>query len=296
MIAYTLKNVLSLVPEAAGLVKQASLDKEYPLDNKDACLASALCIAYHANIDHDTVNPYLIEKIASAVKLHDLTNTVASLSTMMVNRSRLTKQAEAKDEKAEYMTKEASFEGERCGLVDFDRLTKLAEDLYEEALSLNLTLSDAISLYSGNAYLSKEAAVGALRARFQLTQDPVFVKLAVAIDSNDRFNPSRQTIQDLCKTVARLDKQASLSTKGFDFYKEALIVKKAGYSATMRVRLGNQEFPLEKILRIPPTHLEHYMGKDFADELKGDPANAEALVEALPDDLKQVLLTLLKNC
>lgn len=295
MIAYTLKNVLELVPEALPFVKQAGLDQDYPLDSKDACMASALCIAYHEKIDHKSVDPWLIEKVASAVELYGLQETFSDLRSKLGKRSVLTKVAAAEDKSAEYLTKQANFEGNRSGFSDVEQLAKQASELFEEAQRFGIEPSEYVSIYSGNAYLSKQAAVGALTARFQLTQDPVFVKLAVAINSDENFNPSRKTIQDLCQTVSGLDKKAGISARGFDFYKEALIVKKAAYSATMRVRIGKEEFPLERVLGIPTHHMENYLGKDVAKELQSDPANAKAVIESLPADIQQILLTLIKH-
>lgn len=296
MIAYTLSNVLELVPEALPFVKQASLDKEYPLDSRDNCMASALCIGYHAFIDKQSVDPFVMEKVAQALDLYGLSKEATEITAKMAQRSLFQKAASNEDKQAQYLTKQANFEGQRSGFTDTEILAKQAQDLYEEAQRFGLEPSEAVSVYSGNAYLSKEAAVGALQARFHATQDTTFVKLAVAINSDPNPTLSTKTIQDLCQTVTKLDKQAQLNALGFDFYKETLIVKKAAYSKSLRVRVGKEEFPLESILRIPSHHIENYLGKDVAKELKSDPGNAKAVIESLPDDLKQVLLQILKSC
>lgn len=293
MIAYTLKSVLELVPEAMPFVKKASVEQEYPLDNKDACMASALCIAYHENIDHQSVDPWLMEKVANALELYGIKDEYLSLKEKMAQRNVFTKVASGINLQATYLTKQSSFEGDRSGWNDPEALCKTASALYDEAITLGETPSEDVSRYSGHAYLSKEAAVNGLTARFQATSNPVFVKLAVAIGERDLF-PTK-TVQDLCKTVTGLDKEANLHLKGFDFYKEALIVKQAAFTGSVRVRVGKEEFPLETILRISDSHLSHYIGPDFAKELKSDPANAKAVVETLPLDLQQVLLTLIKN-
>lgn len=294
MIAYTLKNVLELVPEAIPFVKQASLDKDYPLDNKDACMASALCIAYHEKVDGKSVDPWMIEKVANAIDIYGVRDQYNELKDKMSKRSLMTKVAAAEDHEAQYLAKQASFEGDRAGYVDIEQLAKQASDLYEEAQRFGLTPSDSVNMYSCNAFLSKEAAVGALNARFHATQDPVFVKLAVAITSSPD-NISHKTIKDLCETVTGLDKKANLQVMGFDFYKEALIVKSAAYKSSLMVKVGNASHPLQKILGIPEHHLNNYLGKEITAELHGDPNTAKAVVESLPADMQQILSTLLRH-
>lgn len=295
MIAYTLKNVLELVPAALPFVKEASLEQEYPLANKHDCMASALCVSYHEHIDHKSVDPWVMEKIASAIDTYGIRTEYQTFVADLKRGQTMTKQAAAEDKQAEFMAKQAAFEGDRSGFVDVEQLAKQASDLYEEAQRYGITPVESILVYSGNAYLSKQAAVGALTARFQLTKDPVFVKIAVAISDEDNFNPSRKTIQDLCQTVSGLDKKAGISARGFDFYREALIVKEAAFSKSVRVRVGKEEFPLETVMRIPSHHLENYLGKDVAKELRADPANAKAVIESLPADLQQILVTLIKH-
>lgn len=295
MIGYTLKPLLELLPEALPFVKKANLTEDYPLDSKDACVASALCISYHANIDKQSVDPWLMEKVAHAVDLHGMTETVNNLSQTLKSRALFTKQASSVDRQAEFLTKQASFEGDLSGIrVDVEGLSKKASELYEEALSMGQEPSETVSLYSANAFLNKQAAVDSLNARFHATKDPVFVKIAVAINSNSAA-PSRKTIQDLCSTVTGLDKKAGLDKMGFDFYKETLIVKSAAYSSVCRVRIGKEEFPLDAVQRIPDSYLNDYLGADFSKELKSDPNTAKAVVESLPADLQQVLLQLIKH-
>lgn len=294
MIAYTLKNVLELVPEALPFVKQASLDEEYPLNSKDACMASALCVAYHETVDKKSVDPWTMEKIASAVEVYGLSSTLSELKSKMTTRSFFTKMAGTEDREGQFLAKQASFEGELAGFKDIEQLAKQASELADEAERFGLTPSDSVNLYSCNAFLSKQAAVDALTSRFQATQDPTFVKLAVAVSSHgNEF--SKATIKDLCTTVTGLDKKAGISAKGFDFYQEALIVKSAAYSSTLTAKVGKENIPLQKILGIPDHHLSGYLGKDVAEELKKDPNNAKAIVESLPADLQQILLALLKN-
>jgi len=293
MIAYTLKSVLELVPEAMPFVKRASVEKDYPLDDRDACMASALCIAYHEHVSHQSVDPWVMEKVAAAVDTYGIRTEFNQFKEKLAQRNLFTKVASGINRQAAYLTKQASFEGERSGWNDPEALCKTSSALYDEAIQLGETPSEDVARYSGHAFLSKEAAVNALTARFQATKNPVFVKLAAAIGERTSF--PTHTVQDLCKTITGLDKSANLHLKGFDFYKEALLVKQSAITGSIRVRVGKEEFPLETLLRISDSNLSHYIGPDFSKELKADPANAKAVVETLPLDLQQVLLTLIKN-
>lgn len=295
MIAYTLKNVLELVPEALSFVKKANIEAEYPTDNKDACMASALCIEYQKYVGHQSVDPWVMEKVASSIDIHGMRTEFDDLAEKLVSRSYFIKTAGVEDKQAEFLTKQANFEGEATGFADLEQLSKQASDLYEEAVRFGLTPSEMVRMYSGNAYLSKEAAVRALTSRFQATNNPVFVKLAAAITSHPDATLSDRTVKDLCKTVTGLDKEAGISAKGFNFYKETLFTKVAAQVGATRVKVGKEECPLEAVLRVPDHHLKNYLGADIAKEMRSDPQTAKAVVESLPADLQQVLLTLIKN-
>jgi hypothetical protein len=160
---------------------------------------------------------------------------------------------------------------------------------------LNIEPSEDVKRYSGNAFLNKEAAVNALAARYQVTQNPDFVKIASAIGRSDVtfFKPER--VADICQTVAGMDKLAGLSLKGFDFYKEALLTKAASIHSALTVRLCNQDIPYEKVDRLSKEAVSHYIGSDVAKELNGDPANTKQVLETLPLDLQRVVLNLTKN-
>lgn len=84
MLAHTLKNILELVPEALPMVKQASVDKEFPLDNKDSCIATALQLKYFEKIAFHSVEFTEIEKIAKAVHIYGVGDVVKDLASKMV--------------------------------------------------------------------------------------------------------------------------------------------------------------------------------------------------------------------
>lgn len=84
MLAHTLKSILELVPEALPLVKQASVDKEFPLDSKDSCIATALQLKYFEKVAYHPVDFTDIEKIGKAVHLYGVSEEVKDLSTRMI--------------------------------------------------------------------------------------------------------------------------------------------------------------------------------------------------------------------
>jgi len=295
MLAHALKSILELIPEALPLVKQASLEDSFPTDSRDSSFASALSLQYHQHVSGKPVDYFAIEKVAKAVDLYGIQNDVSKLSDQMVKKAKARLLRAAMPPEQEYLDKQASFTGDRAGFVDYELLGKRAQALYKEASELNIEPSEDVKRYSGNAFLNKEAAVNALAARYQVTQNPDFVKIASAIGRSDVtfFKPER--VADICQTVAGMDKLAGLSLKGFDFYKEALLTKAASIHSALTVRLCNQDIPYEKVDRLSKEAVSHYIGSDVAKELNGDPANTKQVLETLPLDLQRVVLNLTKN-
>lgn len=295
MIGYTLKHVLELVPEALPLVKQASIEKDYPINNKDSCVASALSISYMQQISGQNVDYGVLEKVAGAIEAYNLQGEVDLLSKKMVStwNSRLVKQASVETEET-YMTKQANWEGDLTGFVDIEKMVEKATELFEKAAQIGVIPSQEVRRYSGDAFLAKEAALGALGARFQATKDTTFVKLAAALSKEAEIIPPGNLVRSLCKTVTGLDKKAGLLAIGFNFYKEALIEKEAAVSGTS-VSICGTSYPIQKVMALPESYVNDYLGKDFSKELNSDPASAKALVESLPLDTQHVLATLLKN-
>jgi hypothetical protein len=296
MIGYTLKHVLELVPEATELVKKASLTESFPVTSPDDALASSLVIQYNKHISKSSVDYDSLEKVAAAEQVYGLQEKVAELTKKMVsrNQSSLQKQA-SQDSEETFMTKQAGWMGGLTGFKDIEGLVKQAEELKTLADKVGAQPNDKVKTYLCDGYMSKAAALDALSARFHLTKNNTFVKIAAALGSREDFIKGSPVIQSLCKTVTMLDKQAGLSAKGFDFYKETILTKSAATSASM-VTISGKEYPLTKVLGIPTHHLDHYIGKDFSKELQSDPASAKAMVESLPADTQQILATILANC
>lgn len=293
MLAHSIKPILELVPEALPLIKQASVDQDYPLDNRDSCIASALELKFHEHVDHRSIDVFSIEKIAQAVEMYGVKDIVSDLAGKMIKTASEKRIANSVDHKAEYMSKQASFEGELTGFANFTELAIQAESLYKQAQELGVTPSETVQRYSGHGYLDKKASIEALAARYHATGNTNFVKIASALYRMDELSMKPETVFDVCKTVAGMDKEAGLSAKGFNFFREAVMTKSA--ASAMQVTLCNKSYPYENIERLGRGRIAQFIGEDVAKELDAGPANAKQVLETLPADLQQILCNLLKN-
>jgi hypothetical protein len=289
MLAYSIKPILELIPEALPFVKSASLEESFPVDSRDSTLASALAVAYASEVTGKSVDPSVMDKVASAVTLYSLQSSLASFRKDLVKRAHARTLDSFKDPKAEYLAKEAGFSEPTV-----ESKASRATELYKQAQALGVTPSETIQRYSGNLYLDKKAAVEALSARFHLTKDTGFAKLACAIADLDESRVKPQTVQDLCATVTGMDKKAGLHFTGLDFYKEALITKQAAVSA-LNIKLCGKLVPYEKIERAGRARVAQYIGEDVAKEMDAGPENAKAVFETLPLDLQTLLVKVIDN-
>ena len=296
MIGYTLKHVLELVPEVLPLVKQAHIEQDYPVIGKDNCLASAMVIEYK-KLNNEIVDYDALTKVAEAVTMYGLEDTIFTLTNKMKSRGQAGMLKQASVETTEtWLTKQAGWEGNFSGFPNIKDLSEQAEIMFEKAASVGAEsmVGEKVKLYAGQGYLVKEAVLNSLGARFATTKNDVFVKLASAVGRESELISSPRTIKSLCSVVTRLDSENNLFSQGFDFYKEAMISKEAGFTKCM-VKVSGKDYPLEKILSIPDSYLDSYMDKGFAKELKNDPNSAKYLVESLPVDSQQILSSILKN-
>ncbi len=257
-------------------------------------IASSLAIEYALTVDRVPVDRTVMEKVAYAVEAFGVTDEVATLKQSLAAKiNQLEKKASAQSE-GSWLTKQAQFLGELSFAKDIPVLVKQAEELFAEITAQGQTPCEEILQYSGNAYLSKEAALGALQARYQLTRNETLLKIASALSLQNDFLEAGPLARNLCSTLTEMDKEAGLHIKGFDFYKETMVTKSAAISNSM-VQLGNGSYPMSKIAQIPESYLKSYMGDEFAQEMQSDPNSARAMVESLPMDMKNVLVSLLKN-
>jgi hypothetical protein len=92
-----------------------------------------------------------------------------------------------------------------------------------------------------------------------------------------------------------LDKKAGLDIMGFNFYKEALIVKKAAYAGGLSVKVDGQDVPYSKIQALGKERIGSFLGKDIGASLTEDPVNDKAVIESLPLDSQKMLASILKS-
>lgn len=294
MLAYTLKNILDLVPEAASFVKQASVEQDMPLDNKDSCIATALKLKYHEKVAFKAVDVFEIEKVAKAVKAYGVEDQVTALTDRMVKVAHERSATAAALANDDYLTKQAYFEGELTGLRTEGTLSKEAAALYDEAKEKGIEPSEAVVRYSGHGYMDKEAAVKALANRYYVTHNASFVKLAAAIHKLPG-QIKAETVRDICDTISGMDKEAGLSVKGYNFYNETILTKEAAVISALKVKLCGQDVPFEKIAKLGKGRFSAYIGEDIGNEYDQGPVHFKQVLETLPMDLQKVALQLTKN-
>ena len=285
MIAYSLKHVLELLPEATSLVKQAHVESDLPTDSRDSCVASALVLAYDSTISGKYHDPEDMTKLAKAISLYDLEDTLRPLRQELIKRANQEMVRSKVDPKVEYLRKEACLN---------ERATPNAKSyqactLVKQANQAGATPGEAVLRYSGAYSMDKKAAVDALSARYQASQDTGFAKLACAIDRLPDYGTKPETVLDICRTVSGMDEKLGLHFKGFDFYKEALVKE-----ANVSVNICGKQVSLEALRNAKP-HIAQYLGSDVAAELDSDPVTAKAAIEALPMDLKHLLNNVVAN-
>lgn len=291
MLAHDIKDVLVVVPEAIGFIKKASLEQDFPVDNKDSAAASYLTAAYMIKVAGKVLDVDLLARLEKAASLYgvkrDMDKMIAKFQPMI---------KQASEEEVNQMVKvaEASFEGDLAGFLNIEAATEKAEELlskYAERIT-----SEHVKRYGGQAYLNKEAAVMSLANRFYATKEKevAFVKIARLVNDSVRENDFA-TIHELCGIVAKLDKQAGLDLIGFNPYKEFLLTKKSEVATVIGVNLNGQKVPYEKIMRLGKDRIGSYLGKDVAAAMTDCPVNNKAVLEALPRDSQAMLLNVLKN-
>jgi hypothetical protein len=292
MLAYYIKPVLELVPEISPMIKSASVDKEYPTDNKSSVLASAMAIEYMIKIARKTPDYTEMEKVAKAVDAYSLKTQIGSLSEVMIKRASRVAEESEKNSTESYMLKEASFKGSISGFSDIATTAATAKGLYKQASEKGVTPSIEISMYAGKLPLDKTAALKSLSVRHSLTKEAEYIKLAKALGSASEV--SEATASFLAEIVTGLDKKAGLTFKGFNFYREAFHTKEAAASV-LNIKLAGQDVPYEKLARVGKANIASYIGKDVAAEFDRGPANFKQVAETLPLDLQKVLISLTKN-
>jgi hypothetical protein len=283
MLAHNLKEILTLIPEASELVKQASIEEEFPTNNKDSVCASYLRMNYLTKVANLNIAPETKSKIIKAASLYQVRDRLDTMSRKF-NPS-LEKTA---SQKADELIIE--FEDSVGNPLGLEKIASLAEAIVDQ--DLNLYNNPMVDLYAVKGWLNKEAAVKTLANRFYQTKDQDFVKIARMVLDNVREDDQSQ-IRQVCRTVTQLDKRAGLDLIGFNFYKEALITKEAAFKSVLKIKLLNKEIPYETIAKFGKERIGQVLGSSVSEGMNDDPVNNKYLIESLPKDLQTVLVKVL---
>jgi hypothetical protein len=291
MLAHNIKEVLTIVPEAMGFIKEASLEQDFPVDSKDSAAASYLTAAYLVKVAGKALDIDLLRKLEKAASLYGVKD---EMDKFIPRFSQMTKQASEEHTPGFIKAAEAMFEGNLAGFLNIEKAAEQAEELMKKYAG-QITSSE-VHRYSGHAFLNKEAAIQSLANRYYATKqtNPHFIKIARLINDSIREDDFL-SINDICKTVTILDKQAGLDIIGFNFYKEALLTKEAAIAKGLMVRLNGKDVPHTKIAMFGKDRIGSYLGKDIGDAMTGDPVSDKYMLEALPRDLQIQLTNVLKN-
>lgn len=294
MLAHNIKAILATVPEVTGMVKQANLEEDFPVDSKDSVVASYLRVHYLTKVAERFVDPAVEKRITKAAKLYEVKD---ELDKYVGRFSVLEKKAAENQEKYGLTLREveAGFEGDLAGFgfLGIEKTASMANAIYEKYG--DQVKSEAVLRYAGRRWLNKEAAVLALANRYHVSKEPAFVKIARLVHDSIRESDF-DAISSICKTVQGLDKQAGLDVIGFNFYKEALYGKEAELKSALTVKLAGKDVPWECIEKFGKARIENALGKDVANALTGDAATDKAMLESLPLDSQKLLCKLVESC
>jgi hypothetical protein len=279
----TIRNILFLVPEAAPMVKQASVDEEFPLDTRDDAIMSALKVEYMLKVAHEPVYQDDYDRIHLAVALYQAGDIVKQASqAMLSNIGALTKQASS-DEVLVKQAEEA-IEGSLCGLrPDMDAITAAARHLV--STRGDLVKSATVRRLGGGDDFVRDYAVASLVHREAVTPGYGYGEIAEALTK--MASVSKDHACQISDTVRHLDDTTGLRLQGYDLYAEAWVTKQA-MASSMLIKLAGRDVPIESILRLP---IDRILGDDVALACHSHPAEAKAVLESLPLPQQSLLLS-----
>lgn len=285
MLAYSLKKVLSVVPEALDLVKKADIEEEFPVNNKDSAIGSYLAVNYLMKVAHQRVGYDILTRVTSAVEYFgakkDVEPLIEKISSYALAQDK--KQLEIPEKEAlAYL--QAEFEGNLTGFMDIEKVAEQAQFLYDTYK--DKITSDEVKRYACEGYLNKEAAVGSLIARYEASKNESFLKAARLIQDND-VKP--ENLRKVARLITLMDRDSEISARGFNFYKEC-ITKEAG----VRIKIAGSSVPYENIVKFGNDRIGHVLGKDVAEGLGKSAMEDKQVLESLPYDLQKILYSFVK--
>lgn len=285
MLAYNLKKVLAVVPEALDMVKKASIEEDFPVNNKDSAIGSYLATQYLMKVAGQRVGYDIVNRVTSAVEYFGASEQVKPLVEKIAAYSVAeTKKTKALPEKEVLAYLQAEFEGNLSGFVDLEKVAEQAAFLYDTYK--DKITSDEVKRYAGVGYLNKEGAVGSLIARYELTKDQTFLKAARLIEDNG-VQPDK--LRRVAQMITMMDKSAEICSRGFNFYKEAIVKE-----ANVKIKLAGSSVAYENIVKFGSDRIGQVLGKDVADGLGKSAMEDKHVLESLPLDLQKILYSFVK--
>jgi hypothetical protein len=291
MLAHSIKEVLTIVPEAMEFIKQASLEKDFPVDSKDSAAASYLTAAYLTKVAGKVLDIDLLKRLEKAATLYDVKTT---MDKYIPRFSEMSKEASEEEIIAMVKTAEAGFEGDLCGFLNIEKAAEKATQLMQKYASK--VTSEEVKRYSGNAYLDKSAAIRSLANRYHASkeQNSHFIKVARIIQDNIREDDFK-TIGEVCRIVTTLDKQAGFDLIGFNPWREFLLTKQSALASGLTVSLAGKDVPWTKIASLGTNRIQGFLGKEASAGLTGDCVNDKYVLESMPRGLQMQLNNILRN-
>jgi hypothetical protein len=282
MLAYDLNNILQIVPEAVGMVKEASLSEEFPVDSRDSALASGLQISYLTKVAGESVDYATQERVSRAVLAYGLSGELEKLASRIEAFGMAEKQASLYNAQESLQLQEEVLRGSLGFHQDLIKVASYAEDI--TARFNGQAFGYETSLYSAGLPFGESEVSNALQKRAYETGDTRYNDILTVVTEFgvESLNLGGQEKRaSVAKAVVSLDQEHFYNG---DFYKEAF-VKEASYN----INLGSKTVPFEKIARLGSAHIGDILGKDVADALTGDYGNDKAVLESLPLDEKNAL-------
>lgn len=291
MLAYDYENILSVVPEAYPLIKEASVTEDYPLDSQASTLASALRIQYLTKVAHESIPASVEWEVSKAVSAFGLMEKVAQYSARMDAFAKDKAIFDSYDEEQTLRIKEASaFVQAEVLRPDLEKIASTCSDIVSSFEGTSLSFSEDTLRYSGSYMLDKQATELCLRARSHLTKCAEYEAILGLVQGGfpvEKLNEmSREKRAAFATAVVKLDKANAYPG---DFYKEAFVKQ-----AELSVDLGGKSYPMSKITALGNGYLGDILGKDVASSLTGDQGDDKAILDSLPLDSKTALARFIK--
>lgn len=260
MSIHILKDMIDLDPGIAPMVKQAHVDKEYPLGNKEEVILTAIQVDYMTKVANERVPLETLEKVAKAVELYGVQEDVAGKSAGLVKAANYRSIDPSNEQQVlDYMDRLAP---------DMEKVAEAATALYENGEITNTTLLKV----AGDGMIDKVDAMNALYHRTKTTGFEGFSKVANYIEATDLTKLTPSENRYVFKTVRDMEKSAGYHGTPFEL---TVMTKRA----SMTIQLANKSVPYESLVAASDA-IGEVLGQDVADAINGDAA--KSTIEALP--------------